>query len=101
MAFIDSHRPQMKALVEILLGGGLDYDADTDRRVVSPVEQVLRDGQAAGEFRDFDPVVMATVVQRAVDGLPFLLDSIPDLDCAHYARELVALFELGTTRSAP
>lgn len=96
VGFIDTHRTQMKALTAILLGGGMDYDADTDRAVVSPVEQILRDGQAAGEFTDFDPIVMATVVQRAVDGLPFLLESMPDLDCAHYARELIALFEAGT-----
>ncbi len=97
--FIDAHRTQMKALMEILLGGGLDYDAGTDRRVISPVEQILRDGQASGEFGEFDPVVMATVIQRAVDGLPFLLASTPDLDCVHYARELVALFEAGTART--
>ncbi len=97
--FIDAHRPQMTALMAILLGGGLDYDADTDRQVVSPVEQILRDGQAAGDFGDFDPVIMATVVQRAVDGLPFLLESEPDLDCAHYARELIALFAAGTAHA--
>ncbi|GAB3566160.1 TetR/AcrR family transcriptional regulator [Spelaeicoccus albus] len=101
VGFIDSHRTQMKALMAILLGGGLNYDADTDRKVISPVEQILRDGQAAGEFGEFDPVIMAAVVQRAVDGLPFLLDSEPDLDCAHYARELVALFDAGTTRTLP
>ncbi len=99
VGFVDTHRAQMKALTEILLAGALDYDAGTDRRVVSTVEQILRDGQAAGELGEFDPVVMATVVQRAVDGLPFLLESMPDLDCAHYARELVALFESGTART--
>lgn len=98
VGFIDAHRTQMKALMGILLAGALDYDADTDRQVVSPVEQILRDGQSTGEFGDFDPVVMATVIQRAVDGLPFLLESRTDLDCEHYARELVALFLAGTTR---
>jgi len=100
VAYVDSHQPQMKALTEILLAGTLDYDAHTDRRVVSPLEQILRDGQASGEFRDFDPVVTATAIQRAIDALPFLLASTPDLDCEHYAHELVTLFELGT-RSRP
>jgi len=40
--------------------------------------------------------VVATAVQRAVEGLPFLLESVPDLDCAAYGRELVTLFDLGT-----
>jgi len=96
--FIATHREPMKALLEILLGGGLAYDAATDHAVVGHVEAILRHGQAGGEFRDFDPRVMAAAVQRAVEGLPFLLESIPDLDCAAYADELVTLFELGTQR---
>jgi AcrR family transcriptional regulator len=96
--FICSHRAPMKALLEIFLGGGLHYDAAVDRSVVSPVEAILRQGQDDGVFRDFDPAVMATVVQRAIEGLPFLLESVPDLDCGLYARELVTLFELGTLR---
>ena len=39
---------------------------------------------------------MATLVQRAVDGLPFLLDVRPDLDVAAYGREVVTVFDLAT-----
>ena len=39
---------------------------------------------------------MATVIQRAVDGLPFLLTAQPDLDLKAYAAELVTTFELAT-----
>ncbi len=94
-----THRARMKALLEIFLGGGLHYDAGTERSVVGHVEAILRQGQADGEFREFDARVVATAVQRAVEGLPFLLESLPDLDCAAYGRELVTLFELGTLRS--
>jgi AcrR family transcriptional regulator len=96
--FIATHRAPMKALLEILLGGGLSYDAQDDQEVVSHVEAVLRKGQADGDFRAFDTRVMATSIQRSVEGLPFLLQSVPDLDCAAYAAELVTLFELGTRR---
>ena len=96
--FTADHRARMKALLEIFLGGGLHYDADADRSVTGHVERILRQGQAEGEFRDFDPRVVATAIQRAVEGLPFLLESTPDLDCAAYGRELVTLFELGTRR---
>ena len=98
--FTATHRSRMRALLEIFLNGGLHYDARTDHGVVGHVEAILLQGQADGEFRDFDPRVMATTIQRAVDGLPFLLESIPDLDCAAYGRELVTLFELGTRRSS-
>lgn len=98
--FIGAHRTEMKALMEIFLNGGLGYDAQADRAVVSPVEEILRRGQQAGEFREFDPKVIATLIQRAVDGLPFLLEAEPGLDIAGYADEVVTLFELGTRRPA-
>ncbi|TDT97683.1 TetR family transcriptional regulator [Streptomyces sp. 846.5] len=94
--FVASHRTQMKALLSIFLSGGLHYDSATDQSVVSPVEGILRQGQSGGEFRDFDAHVMATTIQRAVDGLPFMLEADPDLDLRHHARELVTLFELAT-----
>jgi predicted regulator of Ras-like GTPase activity (Roadblock/LC7/MglB family) len=67
--------------------------------VVSPVEDILRRGQDGGEFRMFDTRVMAAVIQRAVDGLPFLLATHPDIDVDAYAREVVTLFELATRRT--
>ncbi len=86
----------MKALVEIVLGGGLAYGAVADRAALSPLGGFLRRGQDEGVFRAFDPVVMAAVVQRALDGLPLLLESVPGLDCEHYAQELVTLVDIGT-----
>lgn len=97
--FIGGHRTQMKALLEIFMHGGFHYDAATEQTVLSPIEAILRRGQQSGEFREFDPRVMATVVQRAVDGLPFLLASVPDLDVDAYAREVATLFDLATRRA--
>lgn len=99
--FTASHRQQMKALIEIVLGGGIGDLPDTDQPAIGHVEQILLLGQANSEFREFDARVVATTIQRAVEGLPFLLESSPDLDCAAYGRELVTLFELGTKRSLP
>lgn len=98
--FIAHHRAPMKALAELLLNGGMTYGPAEDAAVVSHVEQILRLGQERGEFRAFDPRVLATTVQRSVDGLPFLLDAVPDLDTEAYAAELVTLFTLGTRRES-
>jgi AcrR family transcriptional regulator len=98
VSFTAEHRPQMQALLEIVLHGGLPYDSDDDAVVIGHVEAILRRGQLDGEFRAFDARVVAAAVQRAVEGLPFLLQSTPDLDCARYASELVTLFDLGTRR---
>lgn len=104
--FVAGHRSQMHALSEIFLNLRMDggdnpvYDAAADRNVVGHVEQILRAGQRTGEFRAFDTFVMASTVQRAVDGLPFLLQSKPDLDLAAYADELATLFDRATRAAA-
>ncbi len=98
--FIGAHRTQMKALLEIFMHGALAYDEETELVVTSPVEEILRRGQEAGEFRTFDTRIMATAIQRAVDGLPFLLATHPDIDVAAYAGEIVTLFALATRRTA-
>lgn len=96
--FVGSHRTQMKALLSIFLSGGMHYDSSADQPATSAVERILSEGQSAGEFRDFDPLVVATTIRRAVEGLPFLLESHPDLDLRRYAQELVTMFELATRR---
>jgi len=98
--FVAGHRREMKAVLEIFLGGGISYTPGTELVALSPVEEMLRAGQSAGEFREFDTRVMAAVIQRAVDGLPFLLETHPDIDPDAYADELITTFTLAT-RSAP
>jgi AcrR family transcriptional regulator len=102
--FIGAHRSRMKALLEIFLNfrpetGGGSYDGNTERNVLSSLEQILRAGQQSAEFREFDRRVMATTIQRSIDGLPFALDADPDLDLKRYADELVTIFDLATRRS--
>ncbi len=102
--FIAAHGVQMQALLQIFLNfrptsGGGSYNATTEQMVVSEVENILRHGQDGGEFRQFDARVMAVTIQRAVDGLPFLLETYPDTDLGAYARELVMLFDLATRRT--
>jgi len=62
------------------------------------ISEILREGQARGEFREFDPRVMAITLRHALDGLATLVSTDPDLDVDAYTRELVAIFD-GATRS--
>ena len=97
LEFIAEHRVQMKALLGIFLAGALDYDPETSELVVlDPVERILRRGQETGEFRDFDPRVVAASVQRSVDGVPMLLETYPELDLEACTAELCTLFDLAT-----
>jgi hypothetical protein len=91
----------MRALLQILLAGALPAGTlpagtGTDEPLPSHVEAILRRGQAEGEFRSFDPRVMALAVQRSVEALQFALEADPALDTAAFARELVTLFSLAT-----
>ena len=94
--FAVARSAQMKALMDIFVSGGLAYDADNDSATMSPLEGILRQGQENGEFRDFDVEIVATSIQRAVEGPNFMLMRRPDLDLAAYSAELVTLFDLAT-----
>jgi AcrR family transcriptional regulator len=98
--YIDGHRAPMIALTEVMLGAGFGDGIAGDQAATSDLETILRAGQASGEFRDFDPWVMATAVQRSVDALPFALRTNPGIDLGSYAAEMVTLFALGTARTA-
>ena len=98
VTFIDEHRAPMTALLQIVLAGALPQGTGADEPAPRHLEAILREGQAAGEFRDFDPRVVALAVQRALEGLPPALRAEPDLDCDAFGRELVTLFDLATRR---
>jgi AcrR family transcriptional regulator len=108
VGFVDTHRAQMTALLEIVLAGAITADGEDstvaaggageprDLGSARHVEAILRRGVEAGEFRAMDVHVVAIAVQRAVEGLPFLLRTEPDLDVSAYGRELVTVFDLAT-----
>lgn len=92
--------PNMQALSSLLLHGGMEWGGEQDDAAKQPLEDILRWGQEAGEFRKFDPFVMGIAIQRSLDGIPFLLNDHPDLDLEHYARELVTTFTIATRHHA-
>lgn len=102
VGYIADNRSRMRAMMEIFLnfrgedGASHSYDAGSENAAIGHVQRILRDGQRSGEFRHFDTFVMAATVQRALDGLPFLLETKPDLDLTACAGELVTLFDLAT-----
>ena len=96
VAFTDSRRAEMRALLQIALAGALPAETAADDVAPGHLETILRQGQTDGEFRSFDPQVMAMAVQRVVESLPFALQSQPDLDCTAFAAEVVTIFDLAT-----
>ncbi len=102
ISFIATHRPQMQALLQIVLSAaGLPNNPDNKQdQAESPLEGLLRHGQTTGEFRNFDVTAVASAIQRAIEGLPFMLAAQPDLDCDRYSAELVDLYLRGVTKDA-
>jgi AcrR family transcriptional regulator len=101
--YIGAHRIRMMALMEIALNsrtadGKLRYGGATEEWILAPLEALLRQGQQEGDFRAFDLRVMAVTIRRAIDALPFLFATTPNLDVESYARELVSLFDRATRR---
>lgn len=88
----------LQAMAGIVMHGGVDYDADSERESISGIGEILRWGQAEGLFRAFDIQVMATTIQRSLDGIPLAQSTNPDLDLDTYAQELVELFTLATRK---
>jgi TetR/AcrR family fatty acid metabolism transcriptional regulator len=102
LAFMREYRNHLVAFLEIFLNArGDDGSPLVDEKsldyLVTSLEQLLAQFQAAGEFRaDFNPQAMALAIRGAIDQVPPRLARYPDLDVDNYARELAALFDLAT-----
>ena len=59
---------------------------------------IFRAGQASGEFRTFDPRIMAITLRQALDGLSLRVHTDPEADVDAWTRELVATFDAATRR---
>jgi TetR/AcrR family transcriptional regulator, fatty acid metabolism regulator protein len=105
LEFIDANRKPLIALVEIAMGarradGSLVIGAAMLAERVASLEELLRAGQRAGEFRRFNARVMALTIIQAIDGVPPLLAREPKLDVRLHARELATVFALATQRQS-
>ncbi|MFI1995526.1 TetR/AcrR family transcriptional regulator [Actinoplanes sp. NPDC020271] len=93
LEFIAEHPAAIRAVIEIATSARTDDGVPLVRPsdVDDPTARLatmFREGQEAGEFRAFDPVVMAVTLRAAIDAAA----GTPDLDPHAYAAELVALF---------
>jgi TetR/AcrR family fatty acid metabolism transcriptional regulator len=101
--YIGAHRTQMMALIEIVSnyrtkGTKSRYSMADQEPILVALERLLRKGQQEGDFRSFDPRVMAVTIRLAIDAVPSLIAANPDLDVESYARELVTLFDRATRK---
>ena len=102
--YVAEHRSLHVAVVEIALNAtsadGRPLVATMPLRATQPsVEDILRQGQRDGEFRDFDVEVVAGVVRSGVThDMAMRQRADPGADLGAYAEELVRFFDLGIRR---
>lgn len=100
LAFIEEHPAQIRALIEIASNARTDdgaplLAASGEDPAILLLATEFRAGQEAGEFRAFDPLVMARTVRAAIDASADRIAAAPS-DARAYAAELVTLFDLAT-----
>lgn len=88
----------LQAMFGVVMHGNIAYDAEEEHASTSGLADILAWGQKETVFRDFDVRVMATTIQRSLDGIPLAQSFDPDLDLDVYARELVEIFTLATRK---
>ncbi|SDP97610.1 TetR/AcrR family transcriptional regulator [Lentzea jiangxiensis] len=69
------------------------WSEEQNARTLTELEDMFREGQRAGELREFSPRVMAVTVLAAMEAAPAELWARPDTDVSEYARELADLVE--------
>lgn len=92
--FCAENRTRMYALREIAANGGPVAGATN----VDEFVELLTEGQREGEFREFDPHLMAVTLDAALQAVPAQLYTRDDLDAGHYADELAETFVLAVRR---
>jgi AcrR family transcriptional regulator len=96
--FIDTHRRQIRALVEIFNatppGGPHPYEGG-HRAAVATLTELLSHGQRAGEFGAFAADHVAVALRASIDAVSELLRLDPGADVRGYGAELARLFERG------
>lgn len=107
--YMGKHRARLLAVAAIVANhrttdGSLRFTPDAEGAQgaeglgLGVLREILTRGQRAGEFRDFDPQVLAVTVNHALDGALGRWVTEPSLDLGAYAVELRTLFDLATRR---
>lgn len=103
LALPDEYPKHQRALASIIANARPD-DPQT-LGLIAKVDDIargqeawFRDGQRAGEFRAFDPSIMALAIRSARDAAVARAGDDPDFDAAACARELADLFDRATRK---
>jgi AcrR family transcriptional regulator len=93
VAYMGAHRTEMAALTALLFAGALTITEEHSTAGADALAAIIAAGRRAGQFRSVDPMVAATIVQRAIEGVPLHLREHPEADLTGVAAELIRFFD--------
>jgi AcrR family transcriptional regulator len=100
LAYMRDNQARLVAVAEIVVNhrgpDGKPVFAERDTDPAAELVTILRDGRQNGEFRDFDPIVLAMTITQGIDGALTYWAEHPQTDLSAYGEELVTLFGLAT-----
>jgi len=103
LAYMRDNHTRLIAVAEIIVNhrgpDGKPVFAERDADPVADLVAILREGRKSGEFRAFDPAVLAMTITQGIDGALSYWAEHPDTDLTAYGEELVTLFGLATERT--
>lgn len=87
----------------VVLGADADgkprFDsAEGEQEIIQPLVDIMREGQRAGEFGAFDPLVMAKSIRDAIDGAAGRAIREKDFDMKTYSAHVCWLFDVATRK---
>ncbi|MBF8185794.1 TetR family transcriptional regulator [Nonomuraea sp. K274] len=105
LEFLRDHPKEVAALTEVgnhlrNPSGERHTTAEYQEPGVRGLEELLRDGQRSGEFRDFDARSMAVMIRGVIEAAAARIGGDHGIDVAAYTREAVAIFLMATTGEA-
>lgn len=97
LAYMRDNRARLRAVGSIVTNhrgddGGLRFTTESDDAVLVLLTDILRQGQRDGEFREFEPRIMAITITQALDGALAQFARNTQEDLNGYATELITLF---------
>lgn len=103
LAYMRDNQSRLVAVAEIVVNhrgaDGKPVFAERDAAPVTELVELLREGQRSGDFREFDPVVLAMTITQGIDGALTYWADHPGTDLTAYGEELVTLFGLATQQT--
>ncbi|MFC9437098.1 TetR/AcrR family transcriptional regulator [Nocardia sp. NPDC057030] len=104
LAFIAANVNYVAALTDVVLnlrdaeGRPRFASADGEQEIIVPLVDIMREGQRAGDFGEFDPLLMAKSIRDAIDGAAGRAIREPDFAMDQYAAHMCRLFDVATRK---